>query len=283
MVGVANITRFSFNDKIVTDSPLYLSVFISERAFMYATTDSSNKELKSLVHVEFDGLAHPDPVARIAALINDQGLSRSRFGKTLITVLNTDFSLIPRAYAETGSPANWLEFATGMGHDKKTNAHRVGDMTFLSGTDAALVNYLEKTFNNSSIRPAGWVTLNLLFTQHSLAGTGLFLNLHDDLMELCAVKEGAVLFYNVFRYVTNEDILYYLLFTIEQSGLSPKDLRLAIACQRPVTDPLIESIKRYIPHLRFCVGQPDLEMKGAAATLPQHYYFTLLNQHLCGS
>ncbi len=283
MVGTAHITRFSFHDKTENDTPLHLALFISDQTFMFAVTTGPHKELKSLVHVEPDPALNPDPVARIAALVNDHGLNRLRFEKTQITVLNSDFSLVPRTYAEAKSPAGWLQFATGVDDDKKTSAHQFGDITFFSGTNAALVNYLEKTFSNSSIRPAGWVTLNLLFRQHSLVGAGLFLNLHDDLMELCAVKEGSVLFYNVFHYATNEDILYYLLFAIEQFGLSPKELRLAIACQRPVTDPLIESLKRYIPHVRFCVRQPDLLMKGTAAALPEHYYFTLLNQHLCGS
>ena len=86
---------------------------------------------------------------------------------------------------------------------------------------------------------------------------------------------------SVFNFSNNEDILYYLLFTMEQFELNPLHAKLVIAAQIPASNELITSIKKYVKHVSFCVHNNSLNLTGDLLQLPQHYYFTLLNQHSC--
>jgi hypothetical protein len=144
-----------------------------------------------------------------------------------------------------------------------------------------LITHLEKVFPNSSIRHSGAVNLSLFFSQHSLIQKNLFLNISEGSIEI-SVKEGnELLFYNVFNFQSDEDVLYYLLFTMEQLQLNPLHVKLAIAAQKDVSDDLIKNIKKYIKQVDLCVSDASVNLKGELASLPKHYYFTLLNQHLC--
>jgi len=68
---------------------------------------------------------------------------------------------------------------------------------------------------------------------------------------------------------------------VEQFALDPHAVFLAIAGEQPADDLLVKSIRRYVKHVDFCVTDPSVRLKGELLVLPQHYYFTLLNQHLC--
>ncbi len=69
------------------------------------------------------------------------------------------------------------------------------------------------------------------------------MNIGDGFIELAAKEKNELVFYNVFNFENNEDILYYLLFMMEQIQLNPLQVKLSVAGQRAVSDDLIKSIK----------------------------------------
>lgn len=283
MLNEAYKEKLYYSEKTGSSEPLFLSLLVGESSFMYAISTQYYKTIVELCHVE---LAHSGSLKeqlndRLQFLIQHYGLNKKKFEKTFISLLTTDFSMIPEAYGNEQDLKAYLRFATGIATIKKSPLHHVKDLTFCYGIDQDLLNYLERTFVNASVRHSGAVDISLFFSQHSLVKSSLFLNIHDGQIELCARKQDTLLFYNLFNYSTNEDILYYLLFAMEQFALNPLDVKLSVAGQRAVTDELVKSIKKYIKQVSFAVGEPSVVLKGEPAALPQHYYFTLLNQHVC--
>ena len=67
----------------------------------------------------------------------------------------------------------------------------------------------------------------------------LLLVVNNKVIEIAAKEKNDLLFYNVFNYDTNEDILYYLLFMMEQFNLSPLLVKLSICGEMQTQDPLI--------------------------------------------
>lgn len=275
--------KYYYSEKPGAGEALFLSVFISVDTFCYAISTQQFTTVLELCHVDLtqsafskDGLQD-----ELSFLVQHYGLNQKRFEKTLISLLNSDFSLVPEAYGKDSDFKTYLEFSTGVAAFKKAPLHRLKEMSFCYGADAEVMNYLERTFVNASIRHSGAVNIQLLFSQHSLSGSTLFLSIHDGSIELSAQKNRSLLFYNVFNYSNNEDILYYLLFSMEQFELDPASVKLSIACERGVSDDLMVSIKKYIRQVSFVVGEPGLTLKGNLQSLPAHYYFTLLNQHTC--
>ena len=284
MLKEAYNERFYYQEKVLVTEPLFLSLFLSNESFIYAISTHQYKTIIELCHVDWGHSHFPkgQPLNdKIAFLVQNYGLNQKKFEKTNISILNTDFSMVPEAYASEADFKKYLLFSTGVSTVKKSPVHRLKDLIFCYGADTELINYLERTFVNASIRHSGAVNLQLFFNQHSLTGSNLFLTIHEGAIELCAKQPLALLFYNVYNYSANEDILYYLLFAMEQFELKPMDIKLSIACQKPVSDELITGIKKYIKQVSFCVSDPSIILKGSLESLPKHYYFTLLNQHLC--
>jgi hypothetical protein len=174
-----------------------------------------------------------------------------------------------------------LQFSIGHDVIKEVRRVELGTISLCYLPDSDLLALLEKTFSNATIRHTAAVNINLLFEQHSLKESNLLLVIGKSVIEIAARHESDLLFYNVFSYETNEDILYYLLFAMEQFNLNPLYVKLAIASERETDDELFKTFKKYIKHVKYCVNDPSILLTNEVAQLPSHYYFTVLNQHVC--
>jgi hypothetical protein len=275
-------TKLFYNDASAAE-PSCLSMFIGPGSFMYALSGNEFSNISELCHVvqEQTRTGSSSLSDHVNFFLNNHQLPERKITQVNISVLNSEFTLVPEAYADDQSFQPLLQFATGSKQLKSRLSHHIKNIRFCFGLPADLASTLERAFPAASIRHAGAVSIGLFFSHHSLTDHQLFLQIGEGVIELAAKNKNELLFYNVFAVETNEDVLYYLLFMMEQFALDPASVSLAVAGERPVSDPLIKSIRKYISHVGFCVSDPSIRLKGELLSLPQHYYFTLLNQHLC--
>jgi hypothetical protein len=283
MLSEAYVIKQFYSAGTEGTEPLCLSLFVSPGSFAYAISTHNFKTAIELCHVQLTD-AHAAVTGikdSTAFLIQNYLLDRKKFEKVNVTLLNTDFAMIPEAYAAQEALKPLLNFTVGGAPAKNIVQHTLNGITFCFTPDNELAMHLERAFPNASVKHTGAVSMQLLFSHHALKNCNLFLNIHDGFIELAAKNKNDLLFYNIFNYGTNEDVLYYLLFMMEQFALDPLVVKLGIAGQRPVDDELMQQIKKYIRQVVFCAPDPSITLSGELAQLPGHYYFTILNQHLC--
>jgi len=260
-----------------------LSLFITNNSFIYTLSSKKFNDIHQIVHVTFDSYltTKHNLCEKVSFLITNYQLAYVKVETILITILTKDFTLVPESYLKQSDIKDFLIFSTGNSEIKNAQQHTVKNVKFCYSIEQSLFQYLEKTFNKANIRHSGAINSDLFFSSHSLVKNNLFLNINDGVIELLAKENNEMLFYNVFNFENNEDILYYLLFMMEQFKLNSLNTKLAIAGQIETNDPLILSIKKYIKQVYFAINNSEIKLEGDLSNLPQHYYFTILNQHLC--
>lgn len=283
MLNEAYKTHFYYSEEVNPSEPLFLSIHISTRSLIYSISTDNFKSIVELAHFEWNSSQNDTKFIqdRVKYLMQYQLLDQKKVEKVNISLLNSEFTLIPDAYSELNNTKLLLKFNTGVEHSKNSYIHHLNGVDFCYTASGELINYLEKTFTNALIRHSGAITINLFFSQFSLQQCNLFLNIHNGLVELAVKENNNLLFYNVFNYETDEDVLYYLLFTMEQLNLNPLLVNLCIAGQFDTNENLVRNIKKYIKSVNFCVIDSSIQLKGKLNQLPHHHYFTILNQHLC--
>lgn len=282
MLKEVQISREFYSEQPMPLGPYELSMFIGSDFFMYAISNENHTHIVELCHVELTGSNTATNIAdAVTFLVENYSLQKKKFDKVNVSVLSGDFNLIPEAFVTDTSLKPLMQFTTGILPLKTPFAHRIKDFQLTYSIDTELLSYLERTFVNASIRHCGAVTIALLSNQHSLSACDVFINVHNSAIELAVSANGQLQFYNIFSYQSDEDILYYLLFTMEQFNLNPLFVKLCVAAQRPLTDELFTSMKKYIKNVTFSVGDRSVLLTGDLTRIPQHYYFTLLNQHTC--
>jgi hypothetical protein len=275
-LNLTNKTAFKEKDKAS------LSVFISQSSFIFVITNQNFGVIHQLCQIELINLPGGGNLTeKIGFLINNYQLTQKKFEKIIISILSKDFTIVPESYSDAIEIKELLTFSTGLSEIKNPHFHTINNINFCYSFDQELIQNLEKTFAQAIIKHSGAINIELLFSNHSLINCDLFLIINDGLIEIAAKSNNNLLFFNVFSFENNEDVLYYLLFMMEQFSLNPLSTRLLIGGQVQTNDSLIISIKKYIKHVEFVVHNSNLKLEGELNKLPQHFYFTLLNQYLC--
>lgn len=264
---------------------LNLSVFAGSRFFSYAIFNEDRSAVLQIGSQEISKENFPgkNTTQAIEFLISDFRLAGRKYKHADIAVMNNDFSLMPEAFASKELAKDMIGFSSGLTQIRTTDTIVFNELNFAFTIDAELLNLFERNFKQAVIRHSGAVSVLLMFGNHSLKNCDLFLNFHTGSFEITAKKDQKLLFYNIFSFESNEDILYYLLFMMEQYQLSPLTVKLRLAGAVNTDSDLVKAIKRYIRNVDFAVSDKSFSSSFASLQLADHNFFTLLNQHLCAS
>lgn len=100
--------------------------------------------------------------------------------------------------------------------------------------------------------------------------------------EMTVTKRNDLLFYNSFRYVTTEDFLYYLLFTMEQLEMNPESTPLVFTGAAERNSAIYISTCKYIRDVSFGERTHHCDFSYAFEKIPAHFHYNLFSQYLCG-
>lgn len=213
--------------------------------------------------------------------VNDNDLTRHAFQSVYVNWIGNHFTLLPNSFYDADKARDLLEFNVGKTPDEQIATNDVEDIKLIYAIPTEIKNTLDKLFANHILKHIGYSTIKLFFNHFQLKNVDMFLNIHKGQTEVVLKKDKKPLLYNVFTTNSDEDILYYLLFSIEQFNLNPLTLKLALAANRETQSELFTAIKKYIKNVDFAVSDKLIIRKEELEKIPHHYYFTTLNRIVC--
>lgn len=108
-----------------------------------------------------------------------------------------------------------------------------------------------------------------------------YINIRAKSFELVVARGGTLLYYNTFSYTTNEDVIYYLLFTFEQLKLNPENISLQLLGEIEKNDGVYPIIHKYVRNVSFMQRNARFDYSYRFSELPEHAFYSLFSQHLC--
>lgn len=260
--------------------PLNLAVLMEDDQISAAIFSGDNGQLHEICGLTFNDSKHTpgNSAQELGFFLKDFDILKHHYSQISIQLLNRLFTLIPNAFAN-GNTKGLLEFNLGLKDIQTVQQTLINNsINFAYTYDFELHSFIERTFNTAKIQHAGAVSIDLFLKLPALKKSDVLLNIHHQVIELIIKKDNDLLFYNVFKWDSNEDILYFLLFTIEQFQLNQNTLQLSIAATLPADHALFTLIKKYVRYIQFFSSKAiDMPIEN----LPNHYFFNILNGHLC--
>jgi hypothetical protein len=89
--------------------------------------------------------------------------------------------------------------------------------------------------------------------------------------------------HNRFPYTAPEDVIYYLIYILQQFSVDPATARVVLTGQVSVEDALWKQLGKYIGDPVILPGIPDIHPGKDLEDAPVHEWFPLLNLFRCGS
>lgn len=259
---------------------LNLFLLIEEHSISASIFSADNSIVHHINSLTFTHpkISNASSTTELAYFLNEFGLLKHAYKHVTVQILNRLFTLVPQSYVG-GNLKEVLAFNLGLKEIRNVNTDLINNaISFAYTYDFELVNFIEKTFSACKINHAGATSIDLFLRLQSLKNSDVFLNIHTSTLELIIKRDNELLFYNIFKWDSNEDILYFLLFSIEQFQLNQSTVRLIIAGNIPTNNELFTLIKKYIKTVNFISSKAITKSN---EQLANHYFFNILNHHLC--
>lgn len=256
-----------------------LCLDVSPDAVSLCELDMENSE--ALFLASYQSRHDLSPVQLVADALKHTQVQLKPYKHTLLNFSGRPFTLVPTAFFEEDQARTLLEFNTGStGNDVIQWDEINSDIRLIYSIPEELKSFFDKSFPNHQLRHTASIVVKLLLQSDELAHDDLLIYIAPGSVYLAVKKGDRLLLCNQYQAHTDEDILYYVLFALEQFELNPQTVKAGIAGNVEVESPLGQSFKTYLKHARFAGGSRLLK-RAAISSLPHHFYFTTLNRVFC--
>lgn len=125
--------------------------------------------------------------------------------------------------------------------------------------------------------------LNIFYHHPFLLHSKIWAHIHPNYIEVVAKDNKQLLFYNTFEVQNSLDILYYLLFCMQQLKFDPKETDLFVSGNLSLQHTVFQLLQKYVHSVHLIHHHPKLHILPIDAALISHHHFITLNHYLCES
>ncbi len=282
--------NISFLDKSYEEdlsSSYILLLQLSDDRLVYAIFNSRRNKFIGLgseeIHIEEDKTL----AFALEEIIHRTPILTSSYKKVFIAYNGLRNTLVPLALFDEAKLENYLRF----NHTLTENSTIMYDK--LKNTPAANIYSipcdLEKTLTKiwPDVKLFHFSTVLIeslgINFKHLTNNKMVFVNLRGDSFDIIYYKQSKLEFYNLFRYKTKEDFIYFLLAAVEQLGLNPESVELILSGAIEKDYQLYDMIFRYIRHSAFIEINNTFEYAHVLDDVKHHQYYGLYNMLQCES
>ncbi len=196
----------------------------------------------------WDGTFSPEILLKnVQDFLVEKDLNLKDADSVLWLFSSSKFTLIPDHLYDEEKQAAFLENTTFLEASEivKTDFWIKREIACVFAFPRDLHDFIIAQNDKSQISHSSF-SFNALHKEISLKKDFSFLNISENFAELYLTQKSTLIFYNQFEWNSPEDLLYYILFALEQNGILAPEVELRTAGKIEKGDSLQRLLEKYI-------------------------------------
>ncbi|MEX2380430.1 MAG: DUF3822 family protein [Vicingaceae bacterium] len=210
---------------------------------------------------------------------------KNNYQKVIVGIIEPIFTLIPTSLFTSQSALSYLKLNQELIDEEQLSIHENAiqslDSTLVFAYPKRIHQLLSQQFAGFQLLHYGSPLLELSGLELSPQSENFKLHIQYDHFEVIYAKNGKLRFFNRFNYQTVEDLIYYLLYVMEQLQLDREKIAVEVFGEFEKQSAIFEMLHKYIRNINIRERNPEMKYSAVLSELPKHYYFNLFNQYLC--
>ncbi len=276
------------NSKVKINSPV---LDLKQHAKLRACIEISNAEIitalfsleNEIVHLEHFMLKAGEKTDEVLEhLINNNDFFSHNYANVYIGISTPHYTLVPGALFENANKEQLLKFNHAVSSDELVLSDEIISVEShcAYAVNRKVKELLGKTFPNNHIKHKTTCLVESLSSTASKTHKTCLVNVQGENMDV-ALYNKKLLFFNSFSFQTAEDFLYFILASLEQNACHLEETEIVLAGEIETGSALYNTVKKYIPKVKFAVTDTSIVKKNDFMKLPEHFYYSLFNLYLC--
>lgn len=265
----------SFNDKsfnIDLSKDHHLSIEISDKSFTYCILNTAKNTYCLLKSYKINS------IDEISNIINNSSHLLLVFSSTSIGLVNLPNTLVPKEFYDKKNAKSILNLNSATNdiikHDYLNSKDTINLYSLSNHLNETIINY----FPSAKIKSNSTVLLESLL-KYDIKTENFYIFLKDDTANMIFIKNSEIIFQNKFEYLTNEDLLYYTLFSFQQLEISTEEILVNLFGD--IKDDQFQLLYDYIRNIKLGNRPKEFIFPNEALKIKKHKFFSLFSQVLC--
>ncbi|WP_434036133.1 DUF3822 family protein [Formosa sp. 4Alg 33] len=256
-----------------------LSIQISLSGLSFCILNPSLHQIEVLKHLSFN--KHETPyqlLEHVQSLFNTEESLKQAFNSIQIIHSNELSTLVPSPLFNEEHLADYLKYNSKLLKSDFITFDTIdlNDSVNVYVPYVNVNNFIYEQFGEFTFKHASTVLIeSILQIEKNADAPKLYIHVASRHFEIISINSGALQFYNTFEYSTEEDFIYYLLFTLEQLKLNPETIQLVFVGDILKNDALYNIAYKYVRDISFGKHKNNFTFSHQPQT--QHAEFVILN------
>ena len=276
-----DISEYAFSEK--STLAYELNVLVGANSVYYMVADAQLNVL-AIKSAHFDHKKETSIVANLKEAFFEDRILKEPYQATKIVFTTPHFTLVPAKFYNDDKRKTYFQNLTIASENSVFECDSFKDIEFKNVyvIEKQLVEFTKTIFPQAQCHN---VFTALIQGYQKIAerksGHQLFANIRDNQIQIFFFDGKNLVFANGYRFVTPQDLIYFVMMVYEQFKLNPENIPLSISGSLTEDSDIFRFIYRYIRLVNF-VPAPSYFRFGQQFTgVPQHFYFDLFSVKLC--
>ena len=229
-----------------------LKIKLSSFSATLVLSNSVDDSIVQYFHYNFDKKIAPENLSdKLNTILNESDIDQSNIIDVKLIICNKLSSLVPSNLFEEKLSLEYLKF------NSKLLENDFAAHDFIEEIDAVNVylpyvnvnNYIIDNFGSFNFYHYSTFLIKKLIKYNKEEDSSLYVNLQEESFQVLIIKKKRLLYYNNFDFNKKEDILYFLLFVIEQNKIDNNKSKLYLIGKIDFNNDVYILISKFISNL----------------------------------
>lgn len=269
-----------------------LSILLCQDGFSFLVTHVVSLRILNIASYKFNQTGiHPDERGGWPDSGNNYfeklkavELTQHSYQRVDIAIASRKITIAPYDFINQEDLVSIVSTAYPVGPDEEILAESIFDLGPVTAIliPSFIQEFCSVIFPGAFLHCAAAVFVKGVLRKHSrLISRQIFINMHSGFFEITVIQGLRVIYLNAFRYSASSDVLYYVIFVLEQLGFVPSEENVTLMGDISEQSVIFTQLKMYCESLGFVAMPDEIKYGDSISGTTMHPYFTLLNIPIC--
>ena len=252
-------------------SKYHLSIELSEKSISYCIVDKNKYRCYLLFSQNYES-------QNLLKILNEDKFITRKFLSKSISFVNFPNTLVPKELYNEKDKKNIFSVNHSLTNEELVIDELKSKIINLYAIPNTIFQTVKNVIPEAIFRSNSSILINNFLSLNNLQET-MFLFLKDSYINIVVTKGNKLIFQNKFEYQTKEDLLFYVLFSIQQLNFSNEEINTVIFGN--ISKEEYNIIYQYIRNIKFGNKLKDISCSNEFNNIEDHCYNILYRQFLC--
>lgn len=269
------ISQFGEEFDVGKSSHYRMAIQFALGGLSFALLDTKTQTLTGLECYQSELLTDTDDLFRcLERALEHKELNDKDFQSVICLIDERICTLVPQALFDEKEISSYLDFAFQVHGSQSILSEPIATENCINvfAVDKTLLNKIHGKWPEVQVRHSSSVFIESSMNR-TFEGKSVFINVRNRDFDMLIQENGKLLFFNNFKFNTKDDFAYFLMFAMEQNGISGNDTCVWISGLLLPASEITELCERYIKEIRFVEDTHELQVSKALDEVPFQYYY----------